>query len=166
MSQDSTRFSVDEEHNTITVQREFSAPRSVLWDAYTRREIIDQWWAPKPWKARTKTIDFKEGGHWLYVMTGPEGEEHWGIVAYRTIEPLKNFTGTDAFANADGVVNQNLPQSEWEVSFTDTDDNSTLVESRITFPDRRQLDDTIDMGFKDGYRIAMDGLEELLISLK
>ena len=61
-------FSVNKENNTINVKRVFAAALPLVWDAYTNSEILDQWWAPKPWKARTKTMDFREGGHWLYAM--------------------------------------------------------------------------------------------------
>ncbi len=166
MSRNLLDFLVDREDNSITVQREFAAGRSALWNAYTKPEILDQWWAPKPWKARTKKTNFIEGGHWLYVMIGPEGEEHWSVVNYKLIEPESKFTGADAFTNSDGIVNPDLPQSEWEVTFTDKDNNVTLVTSQIIFPNLQQLDATIEMGFKDGYRIAMEGLDDLLNHLK
>jgi uncharacterized protein YndB with AHSA1/START domain len=65
-------FLVDKESNTITVKREFAANRQLVWSAYTESELLDQWFAPKPWKARTKTMDFREGGHWLYAMVSPK----------------------------------------------------------------------------------------------
>ncbi len=86
-------FSVNKENKTISIKREFNAERPLVWDAYTKSEILDQWWAPSPWKARTKTMDFREGGHWHYAMVGPEGEEHWALVNYKTIQPLQKFTG-------------------------------------------------------------------------
>jgi uncharacterized protein YndB with AHSA1/START domain len=49
-------FVVDKSNNIITVKREFAAELPLVWDAYTKSEILDQWWAPKPWKARTKTM--------------------------------------------------------------------------------------------------------------
>ncbi len=52
-------FSVDKENKTITIKREFAAELPLVWDAYTKSEILDKWWAPKPWKARTKTMEFK-----------------------------------------------------------------------------------------------------------
>lgn len=166
MSHNALHFSVDRENNTITVQREFAAERSVLWEAYTKPEILDLWWAPKPWKAKTKSIDFKEGGHWLYAMVGPEGEEHWSVVNYKVIEPQTTFTGTDAFTDSDGTVNPDMPQSNWEVTFVDKGNNATLVTTQIAFPNLQQLDATIAMGFKDGYRVAMEGLDNLLTTLK
>jgi len=158
-------FSVDKENKTITVKREFAAEVALVWQAYTQSEILDRWWAPRPWKARTKTMDFREGGSWHYAMVGPEGEEHWALANYITIQPQKNFTGLDAFADAEGNVNKDLPQSKWDVNFTDKGE-VTLVEFRITFSDLAQLETTLQMGFKEGLTAAMEGLEELLPSLK
>lgn len=158
-------FSVNKQNNTITVKREFAAALPLVWDAYTKSEILDQWWAPKPWKARTKTIDFKEGGYWLYAMVGPEGQEHWSRADYKNIQFQKKFTGLDAFADADGNLNNDLPQSKWEVTFTDKG-QVTLVEFHISYADLAQLEETIQMGFKEGFTMAMEGLDELLPSLQ
>ena len=76
-------FIIDKENNTITVSREFAAELPLVWDAYTKSEMLDQWWAPKPWKARTKSMDFREGGFWHYAMVGPNGEEHWAFINYQ-----------------------------------------------------------------------------------
>jgi uncharacterized protein YndB with AHSA1/START domain len=157
-------FSVDKENHTITVKREFAATRALVWDAYTRSEILELWWAPKPWKAKTKTMDFREGGHWHYAMVGPEGQEHWAWADYKNIKAQERFTGLDAFADAEGNVNKDLPQSQWDVTFTDKGDK-TLVEFRIVYPDLAQLEATLEMGFKEGLAMAMEGLDELLPSL-
>ena len=158
-------FSVNKENNTITVKREFAAELPLVWDAYTKSEILDQWWAPKPWKARTKTMDFREGGHWHYAMVGPEGEEHWALANYTSIQPQKKFTGLDSFADEAANVNKDLPQSKWEVTFTSRG-QKTLVELHITYPDLAQLEATLQMGFKEGLAKAMEGLDELLPLLK
>jgi len=158
-------FTVNKENKSITVKREFAAELSLVWDAYTKSEILDQWWAPKPWKARTKTMDFREGGHWHYAMVGPAGEEHWCWANYQTIQEKKRFTGLDAFADADGNVNKDLPQSKWNVRFTDKG-QVTIVDYQISFDDLAQLEATIQMGFKEGLAMAMEGLDELLSSLK
>ncbi len=158
-------FSVDKENKTITVKREFDAEVALVWDAYTKSELLDQWWAPKPWKARTKNMDFREGGSWHYAMVGPEGEEHWALANYQKIDPRKAFTGLDAFADAEGKVNNNMPQSKWEVTFIDKG-QKTLVQIHISYDDLAQLEATIQMGFREGLAMAMEGLDELLPSLK
>ncbi len=158
-------FSVNKESKTITVKREFAADLPLVWDAYTKSEILDQWWAPKPWKARTKTMDFREGGIWHYAMVGPNGEAHWAVANFKQIQTQKKFTGLDAFADEDGNLNRNLPQSKWDVRFVDNG-QLTLVELSISYEDLAQLEATIQMGFKEGLTTAMEGLDELLFTLK
>ena len=154
-------FTVNKEAKTITVKREFAAALPLVWDAYTKSEILDKWWAPKPWKARTKSMDFREGGSWLYAMVGPEGEEHWGIANYSAIQHQKSFTVTDAFTDAEGNINKAMPQAKWEVTFT-SQGAGTLVQLLISYDDLAQLEATIQMGFKEGLGMAMEGLDEVL----
>jgi uncharacterized protein YndB with AHSA1/START domain len=158
-------FTVNKENNTINVKREFAADVALVWDAYTKAEILDQWWAPKPWKAKTKRMDFREGGQWLYAMVGPNGEEHWSVANYKSITPQKKFTGLDGFTDSEGNLNKEMPQSKWDVSFSEKGDH-TLVELMISYDDFAQLEATIQMGFKEGLGMAMENLDELLPNLK
>lgn len=157
-------FDVDKINKTITVQRAFAASRQLVWDAYTKSEITDQWWAPKPWQARTKKQDFSEGGEWLYAMVGPGGEEHWALARYHKIKPIEYFSAFDAFSDSDGNINESMPQSEWDVWFKDHGDH-TIVSFVIHYSELAQLEATIEMGFKEGLSSAMEGLDELLPSL-
>jgi uncharacterized protein YndB with AHSA1/START domain len=159
-------FSVDKDNRTIAVKRDFAAELPLVWDAYTKPEILDRWWAPKPWKARTKSMDFKDGGTWLYAMVGPQGEEHWSVVNYIKIHPQRSFSGEDAFSDDQGKINRSMPQSKWEITFEDKGEELTGVHFHISFDDLAQLEATIEMGFKEGLATAMEGLDELLPTLK
>lgn len=154
-------FKVNKENNTITVNREFNADLYLVWDAYTKSEILEQWWAPKPWKAKTKSMVFKDGGHWHYAMCGPAGEKHWAYTTYQKINFQKVFTGVDSFTDETGIVNKALPQSKWVVSFKNNTD-TTLVTTHISFDSLEQLEAIIKMGFKEGYTMAILNLDELL----
>jgi uncharacterized protein YndB with AHSA1/START domain len=156
-------FSVDREKHSITVKREFAAELPLVWDAYTNSDVLDQWWAPKPWQARTKSMDFSEGGHWHYAMVGPEGEEHWGKMNYLTIQPQQRFTAQDAFTDANGAVNPDMPVSTMDITFAEHD-GKTLVTNLVTYPDLAQLEASLQMGMKDGLLTAMEGLDELLVT--
>ena len=158
-------FSVDKANRTITVKREFAADVALVWDAYTKAEILDQWWAPKPWRAKTRSMDFREGGRWHYSMVGPGGEEHFAILDYRTIKVQQGFTAVDAFADADANINKDLPRSKWESKFSAKGD-MTLVTSTILYDDLAQLEQIIQMGFKEGLAMAMENLDALLPTLK
>ena len=158
-------FSVEKENKTIVIKREFAAARAIVWKAYTTAELLDQWWAPKPWKARTKSMNFTEGGQLLYAMVGPEGEEHWSIANYKIITPIERFTVEDAFTDAAGKINTDMPQAKWDVRFTDKGE-VTEVDYRIIYNKLEDLEATIQMGFKEGIAMGMDNLDELLQTLK
>ena len=85
-------FTVDKTTNTVFVNKEFAAGLPLVWDAFTKQEILDQWWAPKPWRSRTKFMDFKVGGRRFYAMVSPEGQEHWSLQQYTSSarQPISN----------------------------------------------------------------------------
>jgi len=152
-------FSVNKETKTITIKREFAARLPLVWDAFTKSELLDQWWAPKPWKAVTKTMDFREGGCWHYAMVGPEKQEHWGLVNYQSIIHEQRITAFDMFTDAEAKVNEQLPQSQWTMSFNDQDE-TTFYEGLIIFDHLEQLEATIKMGFKEGMTMALETLDQ------
>ncbi|POY37883.1 ATPase [Solitalea longa] len=156
-------FSVDKENKTINVKREFAAPLSRVWAAWTQSELLDKWWAPKPYRAKTKTMDFKEGGYWLYAMVSPDNEEFWCRADFHKIVPLKSYAGLDAFCDAAGTINQDFPQSFWSNSFNDYNDN-TLVNIEIKYEQLEDLEKIIEMGFKEGFTAGLENLDELLAS--
>src|SRR5262245_38541947 len=112
-------FTVDKAAQTVYVKREFAAGLSLVWDAFTKPEILDQWWAPKPWSSKTKFMDFKVGGRRFYAMVSPEGQERWAIHKYTSISPKTNFKYLNAFADKD--ENPELPGSDWDYSFSEAD---------------------------------------------
>jgi len=153
-------FTVDKPNKTVNVKREFAADKNAVWSAWTEKEILDKWWAPKPWKADTKSMDFREGGQWLYAMRGPEGEEHWSFSDYTSISPKDNFQFSDGFCNSEGNVNDEMPKSEWNIDFKDLG-NSTLVDIKIKYGSLKDLEAFIQMGFKEGFAMAMENLDEI-----
>lgn len=154
-------FTVDKHNNTITIIREYDAPLEKVWKAWTTSEMLDQWWGPKPWRAITKSLDFREGGHWHYSMNGPEGEDQWGKFDYLTIEPNESFTGKDGFSDENGTLDTTLPQNHWELRMSQTG-NTVMVDMLLTFEKAEDIDTYIDMGFREGITQTLDQLEEIL----
>ena len=154
-------FTVDKENKTVRVKREFAAPLDKVWAAWTQSELLDQWWAPRPWKARTKKMDFREGGQWLYAMVGPDGTEHWALAEYKTIDPQKSFSALDAFCDENGNINDSFPRSFWTNEFNENGD-TTMVSVEIQHEKLEDLEKIIEMGFKEGFTAALENLDELL----
>jgi uncharacterized protein YndB with AHSA1/START domain/uncharacterized glyoxalase superfamily protein PhnB len=156
-------FLVDKEKNQIKVERSFDAPIDLVWAAWTEADILDQWWAPKPYKAVTKSMDFKEGGRWHYYMSGPEGEKHWCTFDYTSIKPQKHFSGIDAFCDEKGILNNTKPRVKWENTFTSTKDN-TVVNVEMQFETFADLETIIQMGMKEGFGAALENLDHYIAS--
>ena len=154
-------FSVNRENKTINIKREFAAGLEFVWDAWTKPELLDQWWAPKPYKAKTKSMDFREGGTWLYSMTGPKNDVHWSKVDYIKIENRKMFSGLDAFCDENGAPNKDLGRSKWTNRFSE-EQAHTVVNVGIEFDELSDLENIIKMGFKEGFSMAFENLDQYI----
>lgn len=154
-------FNVDKIKNQIKVARSFNAPIDLVWAAWTESDILDQWWAPKPWTAQTKTMDFREGGYWLYAMVSPEKEKHWSRVDYIKIMPEKFFSSVDGFCDANGNPNDSLPRNTWENNFTEQGDE-TVVDILLSFDSLEDLEKIIGMGFQEGFTAGLENLEQYI----
>ena len=158
-------FTVDKSTHTVFVKREFEADQTLVWDAFTKQELLDQWWAPKPWTSKTKSMNFKVGGRRFYAMVSPEGEEHWSIQDYTSINPKTNFKYLDAFADKDEKQNNELPSAIWDLNFYEHN-GITTVKITIKHKTLADLEKIVQMGFKEGFTMTLNDLEKLFQHLK
>ena len=156
-----TTYTVSLETNQLIAERSFAAPRSKVWQYYTTAELLDLWWGPAPYKAVTKSFDFREGGHWHYVMQGPEGDAHYCINNYKTITPEESFTAFDGFADENWNVDTSLLGSYCEVTYVENGD-MTNMRMVLTCATPEGLNTLVEMGMKEGYNQGLDQLEALL----
>ena len=154
-------FTVDKATNTVLVNREFAAELPLVWDAFTKQEILDQWWAPLPWVSKTKKMDFKVGGQRFYAMVSPEGQEHYSIEHYTAINPKTNLQWASSFADKDENVNSEFPTSNWELNFTEQD-GTTKVSIAIKHKTLADIEMHIQMGFKEGFTAGLENLDQYI----
>ena len=156
-------FIVNKETKTVSITKEFAYERSLVWDAYTKPELLDQWWAPKPLTSRTKVMDFRVGGRRFYAMVSPDGHElGWVLQKYTSISPKTNFKLFNAFADED--ENPELPGSDWDLTFSEQD-GTTKVSISIYNESLERMEKILEMGFKEGIMSQLDNLEDLLAKL-
>ena len=155
-------FTLDKSKKTVFINREFDADLSLVWDAFTKKEILDQWWAPKPLVSKTKVMNFEVGGRRFYAMVTPEGQEGWSIQKYTSISPKTNFKFLSAFADKD--ENPELPGSDWDLSFSE-ENGKTKVSISIYNESLERMEKMIEMGFTEGLKMSMNNLENLLATL-
>lgn len=154
-------FTVDKNDNTVKVKREFSAGLDLVWDAWTKPELLDLWWAPKPYRTETISMDFREGGRWFYAMISPEGVAHYCRNNYSEINPKKFYSGLDAFCNKDGEIDNSMPRTFWTNSF-ESNGKTTIVNIVAQYHSLEDLERVIQMGFKEGFTMAMENLDQYL----
>jgi uncharacterized protein YndB with AHSA1/START domain len=158
-------FTVDKATNTVFVNREFAAELPLVWDAFTKQEILDQWWAPLPWVSKTKKMDFKVGGQRFYAMVSPEGQEHYSIEHYTAINPKTNLQWASSFADKNENINTEFPTSNWELNFNEQE-GVTKVSIAIKHKTLADIEMHIQMGFKEGFTMTLNELDNLLLTLK
>lgn len=154
-------FTKDTQSKQIKVVRSFNAALQKVWDAWTKSELLDKWWAPRPWVAVTKSMDFREGGKWFYYMQGPEGEKHFCYLNYKEIDTNNYFTSTDGFCDEEENPNTEFPTMDWKVSFAG-DGAATMVNIIISFKKEDDMKAILDMGFEEGFTMGLNNLDELL----
>ena len=154
-------FNVDKTTNTVFVNRAFAADLDLVWDAFTKQEILDQWWAPKPWRSVTKYMKFEVGGRRFYAMVSPEGQEHWSIQDFTAIFSRTNFKFVSAFTDKDEHKNAEYASTDWNLDFINSNGVTTV---RITIQHKTPagLEQHLQMGFKDGFTKTLNELDKML----
>lgn len=157
-------FAVDTAKATLTVTRDFAAPRRLVWDCHTQAALLDRWFAPKPLTTRTASMDFREGGHWHFAMVMPDGQEFWSRQDYVEIHPISSYVSLDAFSDESGAVSPDLPQARWTATFTE-EGRDTRVQTVVVYPSPEDLEKVMAMGMKEGLTSTLERLDELLEAL-
>ncbi|MBS1795340.1 MAG: SRPBCC domain-containing protein [Acidobacteria bacterium] len=154
-------FTVDKAAHTIFITREFDAGLALVWEAFTRPELLDRWGAPKPWTARTKRMDFRVGGRRLYAMLGPAGEEFWSVQDFTAISPKTNIKYLSGFTDRDENIDPEFYGSENNLDFSEAD-GITTVGITIKYKTAAILQMMVEKGFREGTALTFGNLDELL----
>lgn len=85
-------FQVNKNEKQIVIIREFEADREIVWNCFTKKELLEKWFAPKPWHAKTKTMEFKKGG-FGFMLCADQMEknigEKWNILILTQLKVMK-----------------------------------------------------------------------------
>lgn len=157
-------FIVDKENKTIHITREFAADRDIVWDAFTKAEILEKWVAPQPLRAYIKELDFREGGRCLTAMLSPEESlenvARWSLQEYTKIDPKDSFTTRNSFV--DGNFNPLGNGSSMTTNYFEAGSDMTTVRIEKIFDSLATVEWMATNGFKEGMAASMDNLDEHL----
>jgi uncharacterized protein YndB with AHSA1/START domain len=161
MTTASSKTSVEQKGRQLTITRTFDAPRALVFGAYADCESIKRWWGPREWPTTKCTMDFRPGGKWHYCMSGPDGQESWGLGLYKEIVEPERIVYTDAFSDSEGNVNADMPQSLITLEFDERGGKTTLT-SRSEYSSEDDVKTLLEMGMVEGISETFDRLDEYL----
>ena len=161
------KVEVNKEAKELIMIREFNAPKQQVWNAYTQKELLEQWWGPKDWKTTVKSIDFRVGGEWFYCMKAPQevnnGMESCGKAYYQEIDEPNKLVYKDTFVNADGSPIEEFKFAEMIITIYFEENNGVTTLRTVTvFETEDALMKVVEMGVEQGSGEQFDRLEEFL----
>ncbi|MEP6480607.1 MAG: SRPBCC family protein [Rhodoglobus sp.] len=149
---------------TLTIVADFAAPVSRLWSAYTDPRQIERFWGPPTYPATFLRHDAVPGGRSIYLMTGPEGDKHYGCWDWTSVNAPRSFEVADSFADENGAPNSDLPTTHMAFAFDAAGDGSRLT-TIARFDSAENLEQQIEMGMLEGTREAMSQIDAVLADL-
>ena len=149
----------------ILIEREFDAPKHLVYQAYTRPELVQRWWHANRGEVTLVEIDLRAGGKWRYVMVTPDGTEVGFHGKYREIIPNERLVSTEIYEGLPEGVSEDDAATVNTATFTETDGRTTftlLIEAKT----KQSRDAIINSGMEDGLQDALQLLEQAAISLR
>lgn len=146
----------------ILITREFDAPRHLVYEAWTKPELVRRWWHANRGEMTVCEIDLRVGGNWRYVMVTPEGFEVGFHGEYREIVPDERLVSTEVY---EGIPDADEHAAIDILTLTDLGDR-TLLEILVEHPTKEGRDAHINSGMEAGMQDAMDLLEGVASSLR
>lgn len=148
----------------FVLERQFAAPRTLMFQVFTQPGHLKRWWAPRPYTISTCTVDLRPGGVWHYSMRSPEGQEHWARSVYNEIVPPEKLVYTSTFADEHANPIEGVPEHLTTVIFTE-EAGKTQVTARIQFASAAALKVAVEMGMVQGLNMTWDYLSEYVQEL-
>ncbi|MCW3122231.1 MAG: polyketide cyclase [Flavipsychrobacter sp.] len=157
-----------------TIVREFNAPRELVFKAWSEAERLRQWRAPGGFEIEVLKLDFRPGGIFHYSIRG-NGQEMWGLFAYKQIVVPERIEFVLSFSDKDGnVVAAPVLDGKWPaemlnvVTFTEHDGKTTVtIKGGPLNATEEQLKVYADnlSGMEDGYGGSFGKLDAYLAIL-
>jgi uncharacterized protein YndB with AHSA1/START domain len=145
----------------VVITRVFNAPRTLVWDAMSRPDLLKRWlFGPAGWAMVVCEEDRRVGGSFQWAWRGPEGAEMTMRGVYREVVPPERVVRTERFElGCDAQAAEQLAT----LVLAEQGGRTTLTLT-VLYPSREARDATIASGMEHGLRAGYDRLEQMLAS--
>ena len=157
-----TTIDKDTEALTLTLIADFAAPVEAVWELWADPRQLERWWGPPTYPATVTSHDLRVGGHVLYHMTGPEGDQHGGYWEIVEADAPHKLVFRDGFANDDGTPNTDMPINDVQVTIADIGAGRTRMSITSVFPDAAAMEQLVAMGMEQGLTEAVGQIDAIL----
>jgi uncharacterized protein YndB with AHSA1/START domain len=140
----------------VVMTRIFDAPRHLVFDAFTRPELLKRWFGPRGWSLAVCEVDLKVGGGWRFVLRSPDGKEMGMRGVYLEIDRPERSVHMESFDDYPG-------ESQVTAVFVEQGGKTTLT-ATVLYPSQEIRDAVIQSGMEHGAAESYDKLAELLVS--
>ena len=148
----------------ILITREFDAPRSLVYKAYTTPELVQRWWAGLRGRVTSAEIDLRVGGAWRYVMVAHGEFEVAFHGEFREIVPNERIVTTEVYEMPDAPPLAPEDEPLNIVTFAEAEGRTTL-EILVQTTSRELRDMIVGSGMESGMQESLDALEQVAVSL-
>jgi uncharacterized protein YndB with AHSA1/START domain len=138
----------------IVLTRVFDAPRQLVYDAFSKPELLKRWFGPRGWSLVQCDVDLKVGGGFRFVMRGPDGRNMGMRGRYVELAPPDRSVHMESFDDFPG-------ESQVTAVFVEAGGKTTLT-ATILYPSKEVRDAVIHSGMEHGAAESYDKLAELL----
>src|SRR5439155_22798199 len=138
----------------IVMTRVFDAPRNLVWDAFTKPELLKRWFGPRGWSMVACEVDLRVGGGFRFVLRGPDGRDMGMRGVYREIVAPERSVHTESF--------DDFPGESLVTSVLVEDGGRTTLRATVLYPSQEIRDAVIKSGMEHGAAESYDKLAELL----
>ncbi len=140
----------------IHITKEFDAPRTLVFEAFSQAEHIGKWWGPNGFSTTTKSMKFEPGGEWIFTMHGPDGTDYPNRVVYTEIKKPE-LLKYDHFANY-----EDEPHFKSTITFEKVN-GKTKIEMNMLFPTVEKRNEADKFGAVEGGHQTLARLAEFFV---
>jgi uncharacterized protein YndB with AHSA1/START domain len=141
----------------VVLTRVFDAPRHLVFDAFSKPELLKRWFGPRGWSLVVCEVDFKVGGGFRFVLRGPDGKDMGMRGVYREIVPPERSVHMESF--------DDYPDKPHQVTSVLTEEGGkTTLTATVRYPSKEVRDIVLKSGMEHGAAESYDKLSEVLAS--
>jgi len=140
----------------VQSMRDFDAPRELVFQAHTDRNLVEKWWGQRNSKTTVDKLDLQVGGGWRFVQRDANGNEYAFRGEYKEIAAPERLVNTFEWEGMPGHIILDT------TVFEEIAPGKTRLTTTSTFASKEDRDGMLASGMEEGSNESLDQLDELL----